>query len=158
MRVLFDGVHVPEEPPETLLASLHSAEVARGARLAIDDEGGATITNPKTRFVGPAVALGAVGASLLMEPVTQPGEFEPGVPPGALEPNSMGTAAGGFSGFGLVGIGLSQLSRPMAVGLAAVGLARSAYGSFLGKGREVSFPAGTRIQVQLAPGPSPEKP
>jgi len=78
--------------------------------------------------------------------------------PGALEPNSMGTGAGGFSGLGVVGFFVGRSSRPLAVGLGAFGLARSLYHAFLAKGREVSFPAGTRIQVQLAPGPSPETP
>ena len=40
-------------------------------------------------------------------------------------------------------------------GLGFVGLAHSLYVSFLGKGRDVAFPSGTRIQVQLAPGPTP---
>jgi hypothetical protein len=158
LRLLFDRVRVPGQEPQARLASLHAAETARAARLALDDEGGATSTDTSARFVGPVMAVGALGASFLMEPVTEPGTFEPGVLPGAMEPNSLGTAAGGFSGLGLVGIALSQLSRPAAIGLGVVGLASSVYGTFIGKGREVSFPAGTRIQVQLAPGPPPEAP
>ena len=73
-----------------------------------------------------------------------------------MEANSLGAGAGGFSGLGLVGVGLSQLSRRTAIGLGFVGLAHSLYVSFLGKGRDVAFPTGTRIQVQLAPGPPPE--
>ena len=156
LRFLFASVKVPETAPGALRASLYSAETGRDARLAIDDEGGATVTNPATRFVGPVAAAAALGASFLQEPVVDPGEFEPGVPLGAMEANSLGAALGGFSGAGLIGIGLSQLSRPWAIGLGVVGLARSVYGNFLGKGREVGFPAGTRIQLQLAPGPSPD--
>ena len=156
LRFLFATVRAPEGAPETLRASLYSAEASRHARLAIDDEGGATISNPATRFVAPALAAVAVGASFLQEPVTEPGQIEPGVLPGAMESSSLGTGIGGFSGMGLLGVGLSRLSRPVAVGLGFLGLARSLYVSFLGKGRNVSFPAGTRIQVQLAPGPSPE--
>jgi hypothetical protein len=158
LRFLFASIRPPEADPQNLRASLYSAESSRNDRLAIDDEGGATVSNPGTRFVAPAVAALAVGASFLQEPVVEPGEVEPGVLPGAMEPNSLGTAAGGFSGLGLVGVGFSQLSKPMAVGLGAVGLARSLYVNLLGKGRDVAFPAGTRIQVQLAPGPTPEKP
>jgi hypothetical protein len=158
LRLLFDSVSVPEEPSEPLLASLHSVEAARSARLAIDDEGGATITNPTARFVAPAVALGALAATQLMEPVTEPGTIEPGVPPGAMEPNSLGSAAAGFSGLRLPGIVLGVVSHPFAVGLGVVGLAGSVYGSYIGKGREVSFPAGTRMQLLLAPGPPAEQP
>ena len=156
LRFLFASMRAPEAGPEALRASLYSAEASRNTRLAIDDEGGATISNPGTRFVAPAVAAAAVGASFLQEPVTEPGQIEPGVLPGAMESNSLGTGAAGYSGLGLLGLGLSQLSRQVAVGLGFAGLARSLYVSFLGKGRDVSFPAGTRIQVQLAPGPTPE--
>lgn len=158
LRLVFDGLSVPNEPPETLVASLRSAEVARGARLAIDDEGGASITNPAARFVAPTLALGALAATQLMEPVTEPGTIEPGVPPGAMEPSSLGSAASGFSGLRLPGIALGLASHTAAVGLGVVGLAGSIYASYIGKGREVSFPAGTRMQLQMAPGPAPEHP
>ena len=159
LRFLFSSMRTPDAGPETLRASLYSVESSRNAHLAVDDEGGTTISNPGTRFVAPAVAAVALGASVLQEPVSGPGEPpEPGVLPGAMEANSMGAGAGGFSGLGLLGLGLSQLSRPVALGLGAVGLAHSLYTSFLGKGRNVAFAAGTRIQVQLAPGPTPERP
>jgi hypothetical protein len=151
LRLLFESARAPEEPSMSLLASLYAAEVSGGSRLSIDDEGGARATNASSRFVGPALAAGAVAASFALEPVTEPGRIEPGVLPGAVEPNSLGTAAGGFSGLGLLGIGLSQLSRPTAVGLGVVGLGRNLYTGVIGKGREVSLPAGTRIQVQIAP-------
>jgi len=129
LRLVFDGLAVPNEPPETLVASLHSAEVARSARLTIDDEGGAGITNPTARFVAPTLALGALAATQLMEPVTEPGTIEPGVPPGAMEPSSLGSAASGFSGLRLPGIALGLASHTVAVGLGFVGLAGSIYGS-----------------------------
>lgn len=155
LRLLFESARVPDEGARSLLASLYAAEVGGGARLAIDDEGGARMTDSKRRFVAPALSLGALGASFAMEPSADPGKLDPGEVLGGMEPNSLGTAAGGFSGLGLVGIGLSQLSRPTALGLGVVGAGRSVYASLLGKGREVSFPAGTRIQVQLAPPSAP---
>lgn len=158
LRLLFEAARAPQEHSLGLLASLYAAEVSGGRRLAIDDEGGARITNSNTRFIAPALSAGAMAASTAMEPVTEPGVPEPGVPPGAMEPNSLGTAAGGFSGLGLLGVGLSTISRPTAIGLGAFGLAQSVYGSVIGKGREVAFPPGTRIQVQLAPPPAAVEP
>jgi hypothetical protein len=155
LRILFDSARAPREDSLGLLASLYAAEVSGGRRLAIDDEGGARMTNSNTRFIAPALSLGALAATTAMEPVTEPGTVEPGVLPGAMEPNSLGTGSGGFSGLGLLGIGLSQISRPTAVALGVVGLGRSVYGSVIGKGREVSFPAGTRIQMQIAPPARP---
>ena len=61
---------------------------------------------------------------------------------------------GGFLGLGLLGVGLSQISRPVGVTLAVVGVVRTVYANVLGKGKEVSFPADTSIQLQLAPGPT----
>lgn len=153
LRFLFEEIRAPERAAETLHGTLQAAEVARNARLAIDDEGGATVTNPKTRFLAPALSLGVVGLSLRRENVYDPGE--PGFETGLTENSGAGVAAAGFSGLALVGVGLSQLSQPAGVVLGFVGLARSAYGSLIGKGKQVSFPAGTRIQVQLAPAPSP---
>lgn len=158
LRLLFENARAPGEDSLGLLASLYAAEVSGGGRLAIDDEGGARMTNSSTRFIAPALSAGALAATTAMELTTEPGVPEPGVLPGAMEPNSLGTATGGFSGFGLLGLGLSQVSRPTAIGLGAVGLARNVYGSVLGRGREVVFPAGTRIHVQLAPPPAPAEP
>jgi hypothetical protein len=155
LRILFESARVADEAPVSLMGSLFAAEVSGGRRLSIDDEGGARMTNSNTRFIAPALSLAALAATTAMEPVTEPGTFEPGVLPGAMEPSSLGAAAGGFSGLGLVGIGLSQLSHPVAVGLGVMGLGRSLYGSVIGKGREVAFPAGTRMQMQIAPPARP---
>jgi len=67
---------------------------------------------------------------------------------------ALNVSAGGFLGWGLIGVALSQLSQPAAVAFAAVGAVRSVYSSFLAKGHEVSFAVDTPIQVRLAPGPS----
>jgi hypothetical protein len=64
-------------------------------------------------------------------------------------------AVGGFLGFGLVGAALSKLYHPVAIGLGAVGLARSLFTAVAGKGRNVSFPADTVMEVQLGPETSP---
>jgi len=63
---------------------------------------------------------------------------------------------GGFMALGLVGAGIGQITRPIGIALSVVGAARTLYTNVLGKGREVSFPADTPIQVQLAPGPPPK--
>jgi hypothetical protein len=52
----------------------------------------------------------------------------------------------------VLGIGLSQIWRPVGVTLSVVGAAKTVYTNVLGKGREVQFPADTLIQLQPAPG------
>ena len=155
LRMLFDKVQPEARPEEPLLASLHSAETGRGARLSVDDEGGATITNTKTRFIAPALSAAAVGASMVRESVYDPVEAQ--FSSGATEASSLGTGASGFTALGVLGLGVSQAYRPAGVVLGFVGLARNVYGSVFGKGREVSFRAGTRIQVQLASEPVASK-
>jgi hypothetical protein len=49
------------------------------------------------------------------------------------------------------------LSHPAAVALSAFGLARTGYSAVFGKGRDVSFPTDTSIQIRLAPGASEKK-
>jgi hypothetical protein len=66
-----------------------------------------------------------------------------------------GRGLGGFYGLGLIGAGLSQFSRPVAFGLAAFGAVQTVYSTIFGMGKDVSFPADTPIQVQIAPGPGP---
>jgi hypothetical protein len=151
LRFLFESVKVPEQAEESLRASLYSVQVGRGERLALDDEGGATILGSKKRFVAPALgslALAATAHGRLdydtdgLGPETYYGMFE-------------SQAVGGFLGFGLVGAALSKLYHPVAIGLGAVGLARSLFTAVAGKGRNVSFPADTVMEVQLGPETSP---
>ena len=60
-------------------------------------------------------------------------------------------------GFGVIGAIVGQLSRPVAIAVSAVGVARTLYTNIFAKGREVTFKADTPIQVRLAPGPSSNK-
>jgi hypothetical protein len=64
----------------------------------------------------------------------------------------------GIVGAGITGILVSSVGHPTAVALGAIGVARTTYNSAIAKGSEVVFPADTRIQVQLAPGPRATKP
>jgi hypothetical protein len=59
----------------------------------------------------------------------------------------------GVIGFGLIGAGLSQVSRPLGIAFGVPGAARSVYKNILGKGQELRFQPDTPIQLQLAPGP-----
>lgn len=145
LRFLFETVRLPGEDPEAMKASLQGAELGRGQRVAIDEEGGATVTNSKARFVLPAVALFSLRSSLETE-VADVGEAATG---GGSDILAQGPGA--FVGWSLLGVGLSQISRPVAVGLGIVGVVRSTYRVAFGKGREVVIPADTAIQLQLAP-------
>ena len=149
LRFLFESIQVPDAAEQTLLGSLHSVESERGSRIAIDEEGTATSTNSSARFIAPAVGALALAASLSSHldydtdgagPETAHGQFGSGT-------------VGGFLGFAALGAALAQVSRPIALALAAAGLVRTAYSAIAGRGRNISFPTDTSIQIRLAPGP-----
>jgi hypothetical protein len=149
LRFLFETVRLPGEDPEAMKASLQGAELGRGQRVAIDEEGGATVTNSKARFVLPAVALLSLRSSLESE-APDPGE----VGGGGGGSDILSQGPGGFLAWSLLGVGLSQISKPVAAVFGVVGVVRSTYRSFFAKGREVVIPADTAIQLQLAPAPT----
>jgi hypothetical protein len=138
-----------------LLAALHSVQASGDDHVAVDEEGGTSLTNPKTRFIAPTLAILALHAS-----IEQDGHrFADPDGDGSLHTAGSGIGSrgmGGFLGFGLLGAGIGQITRPIGIALSVVGVARTMYTNILGKGRDVSFPVDTPIQVQLAPGPTPE--
>jgi hypothetical protein len=153
LRFLFDTVQAPERKAETLHASLHSVQVDRSDRIALDDEGGASVVESKTRFVAPALATLALAGTMHQHldydtdglgPETQYGSFA-------------SISVGGFFGWSLVGLLLSQLSHSVAVAFAVVGVVRTVYRAVVARGRDVSFPADTAMEVQLAPAPAPAR-
>jgi len=150
LRLLFETVQVPEQAALRMRASLFSVQTDRGDRVALDEEGGARVTSSKARFAAPALSGLALVASF-----HQHVDYDTdGLGPETAAGYGASDAAGGFFGLGLLGVGLSQIARPAAVGLGVLGLARSLFVSVFGKGRDVVFPAGTVIEVQLAAGPA----
>jgi hypothetical protein len=164
LRFLFERVVTPTADPvadpTTLLASLYSVQASADQHVALDDEGGASIDNQKSRFVAPVLALAMLRASTHGHEDGAKDEARDrarGVVDGP--PGTGGSGAiGGFLGLGLAGAALSQISRPVGLALATVGVARTFYTNILGKGREMSFAADTPIEVQLAPGPTTANP
>jgi hypothetical protein len=160
LRFLFERAQPPGEDVTPLLASLHSVDVSQDDHVTLDDEGGARVSNSKTRFVAPALAILALRGSLRGRRHGPDGDGDANDLPGAPTTASGDFGAqglGGFFGFGLLGIGLSQISQPVGVAFAVVGAARTVYTNILGKGQELKFPADTPIQIQLAPGPSGDR-
>lgn len=147
LRFLFEAMEVPGRSAETVAASLFSADVGRGQHLEIDEEGGARVTNPKSRFVAPALA----GAAMVV-PLSRTEISDEALGALTTEANVVGHGLRGFSGFGLLGVGLAVASRPAAVGFGVFGLAHAVYGTLLGKGSDVVFPIHTPITMQLSPG------
>ena len=161
IRFLFENIQLTGQPSSPLLGSLYSADVSQDAHVAIDDEGGARVTNSKSRFVAPVLSVLALSGSIDQRHRGRndgDGDVNDLGPAGG-EPsgNVGGRALGGFFGFGLIGAALSQISRPAGIAFAAVGSARTIYRNIVGKGSEMSFSADTAIQIRLAPGKVPKR-
>jgi len=155
LRFLFERVEPPDRDAAPMLAALHAIDVDASDRVVLDDEGGAAVENSKTRFVEPALALLALRAS--MDQGEGRGfEREPtaarSTAISARGGNPLARGVGGLIGFGAIGFVVGHFSQPLGVAFGVVGAARSVYTNILGRGQELTFPADTPIQVQLAPG------
>jgi hypothetical protein len=153
LRFLFESVQVPNQPPAPLLGALHSIDASADDHVAVDDEGGATLENSKTRFIAPTLSLLTLRASIERDGHS----FADPDGDGSIRNAGSGVGSRGFGGFigmGLIGAAVSQITRPIGIAMGVYGAARTMYTNVLGKGREVTFAADTPIQVRLAPGPS----
>ena len=117
------------------------------------------MTNSTSRFVAPALALLALRASLDQG---EGREFETGTANVSARTTAASAggghvasrALGGAIGFGLIGLALGPVSKPLGIAFGIAGAARTVYTNVLGRGRELHFAADTPIQVQLAPARS----
>ena len=150
LRFLIERVRAPEHESKALLASLYAVEAKQDDRLVVDDEGGASATNSKTRFIAPALALMSLHAAVDQDHRRFDNDADDNEPV-VGQANIGGRGVAGWFGFGLLGAGLGQISRPVAIALGVYGAARATYSNLLGKGHDVVFPANTLIQVQLSP-------
>jgi hypothetical protein len=153
LRFMFETVRAPERAMETMRASLYSIQSGRDQRIALDDEGGATSSESKTRFVAPALASLSFVASMN----THLDYDTDGLGP-ETQYGTIGTrGAAGLFGWGLVGAILSQVSHPVAVAFGILGVVRTVYASVFGKGRDIVFPADTAMEIQLAAEAAPSQ-
>jgi hypothetical protein len=134
LRIQFREVAPPNGIEQKVETNLEGVAVAKGEHLKLDNEGGAEVTTPRTRYLttGIQVMLAATQAS----PDRDAGQSGQSV--GA----SGGGAASGASGFKLVGmvVGIAAHSRVVSAGFGSYGAAMSIYYHFLARGRDVVYP------------------
>lgn len=156
LRFLIEHVTAPGQAARPMLASVYAVDAPRDDHLIVDDEGGTRATNSNTRFIAPALAVLALRGGAEDHRHRFDGDGDDGQPmPGA---NFQGRTGAGWVGFGLLGSALSLSGRPVAIAFGVYGAARAVYSNVLGKGREVTFPSDTIIQVQLSPVPAAARP
>jgi hypothetical protein len=134
LRIVFREVSPPNGIEQKVETNLEGVAVAKGEHLKLDNEGGAEVTTPRTRYLttGIQVMLAASQAS----PDRDAGQ-------GGQSVGEAGNgAANGASGFKLVGmvVALAANSRALRAGFGSYGAAMSIYYHFLARGRDVVYP------------------
>lgn len=143
LRILFREVVPPNGIEQKVETNLEGVAVAKGEHLKLDNEGGAEVTTPRTRYLitGIQVMLAATQAS----PDRDAGQG------GQSVGEAGGGAASGASGFKLVGmvVGIAAHSRVVSAGFGSYGAAMSIYYRFLARGRDVVYPKDMAMVIGL---------
>ena len=143
LRILFREVAPPNGIEQKVETNLEGVTVAKGEHLKLDNEGGAEVTTPRTRYLttGIQVMLAASQAS----PDRDAGQG------GVSLGEAGGGAASGASGFKLVGmvVGIAAHSRVVSAGFGSYGAAMSIYYHFLARGRDVVYPKDMAMVIGL---------
>ena len=150
LRIVFHELKVPEGLEQRVTAVPVGVAAAKVEHLALDSEGGAEATSPKTRYFHTALAVGLAATSSGSDSDARDGGGEAGG-------NTSNRVAGGAGGFKLVGIlvGAFVHSQPLGEAMGALGAGRSLYANFLGQGHEVIFPKNTPMEVSVGGTPAP---
>ena len=133
LRIVFHDVVLQDGVASKIQASLEGVQGASAQNLVLDAEGGAKANPPKTRFLTTTISVGLGAASFLGDTFGDTGP----------------RAAGGATGFKLVGIviGLTVHSTALGMAMGALGATRSVYTNFIARGRDVVFPKNTAMQI-----------
>jgi hypothetical protein len=134
IRVHMDTAHLPGGPDIPLNGEVASVGASRAAHMKISEEGELSTTRSKIAMIPPVTKT--EGAAY-----------------GAADPEAVKTGFSrgtrGLSGFGVIGSGIAQAGPSTATGFAAYGAAKSIYWTFIGPGKEIVLPAGTRVRLRL---------
>jgi hypothetical protein len=133
LRIAFHDVVLQDGVASKIQASLESVQSASAQNVVLDAEGGAKANPPKIRFLTTTISVGLGAASFLGDTFGDTGP----------------RAAGGATGFKLVGIvvGLTVHSTALGMAMGALGATRSVYTNFIARGRDVVFPKNTAMQI-----------
>jgi hypothetical protein len=136
---VFRQIQLPAGALQGIQGYLEGVEADLDAHLALDSEGSARVSSPKTRFIFPAIAVAVAGLSFHQDYNAQ------GVP----DQDIAGRAESGAVGLGLLGTLVAQLSRTVASSIAFSGAGFSVYSTFIARGEDVVLPVNTPLAVSL---------
>jgi len=137
---VFRQIKLPAGSVQGTQGYLEGVEANFDAHVALDSEGAARVSSPKTRFIFPAIAVAVAGLSFHQDYNAQ------GVP----DQDIGGRAESGAVGLGLIGTLLAQAGpRALASSIAIAGAAFSVYSTFIARGADVVLPANTPVKISL---------
>jgi hypothetical protein len=142
LRILFHQVELPDGLEQKVESSLEGVEVSRGENLALDAEGGAQVTTPRSRYFVTALQV-ALATSVM-------GDHDAGH--AAADGGGQGSAAAtGASGFRFAGALIAAVahSRVVSSGFGVYGASMSVYSHFLARGRDVVYPKDMSMVIGL---------
>lgn len=142
LRIEFRQIAPPSGLEQNIIANLEGVEVGGGEHLSLDEEGGAEVKTPKTRYLttGIAVALAVSSA----RPDAEHGTID-------TTGDTQNNAAAGAFGFRLIGIATSAAvhSRAFSAGMSAYGAGMAITTHFILRGREVVYAKYTPMVISL---------
>lgn len=143
LRIIFRQVAPPHGLEQKVETNLEGVAVDKNQHLKLDEEGGAQVTTPKTRYLTTGIAV--MLAASQISPDRDAGQGGPSVG------ESGSGAASGASGFRFVGmiVGLAAQSRVVSAGFGSYGAAMSVYYHFLARGRDVVYPKDMAMIIGL---------
>ena len=136
----------PRLEPSTLTtqATLADAEGSGSAPIKVDSEGGVKAQESKTRFIAPVISL-----LLANKAADNDAGHHNAAGVSGSDANVSGRTLGGASGFGFVGMALSQSSSYVGMAFGYYGLAWSVYSNVIAKGGEVQFNKNAMMDIRF---------
>ena len=144
LRIAFNRIELPSGVQQAMQGTLEGMQVDRSDHLALDEEGGARATNPKTRYL-------STGFAIVMLAAASHPDTEHGTTDAAGDPSVQ--AGAGISGSRVAGslISLAVHSQPVSLAFGALGASQSVYSNFLSRGKDVSLAQNTPLEIGFAP-------
>src|SRR5262249_30610991 len=141
--IAFNRIELPSGAVQAMKGTLEGMEVDRSAHLALDEEGGTRATTPKTRYLSTGFAVAVLAAA--SRPDTEHGTTDP-----AGDAHVREGAGFRVSRVVVPLISWAAGSQPFSLASGALGASQSVYPNFLPRGKDVTLPQNTPLEIGFA--------
>jgi hypothetical protein len=143
LRIGFNELVLPDGLEQEVTTSIEGVQGAQEEYIQLDSEGGTRAGNSRKRYLFTGIAVGLAAAS------HQDSDAEDGV--SSTQGGVREGISGGAAAFELAGAMAGALirSQTFSLWMGMFGAGRSVYSNFVTRGREVTFPKGTAMEIGL---------